>query len=132
MHIDTAMLGELKNWKQLTQFSTPDDWVFASPMKLGRLPISYAGVWRALKKAAVKASIGHLSSHTFRHTHRSWLDAVGTPVGVQQRLMRHADIRTTMNVYGTAATAEMVAASGKVTALVLNGTGSGTAPTSSH
>jgi integrase len=68
-----------------------------------------------------KAGIGHVSSHTFRHTHRSWLDAVGTPIGVQQKLMRHADIRTTMNVYGTAATADMALASGKVTALALNG-----------
>jgi hypothetical protein len=28
------------------------------------------------------------------------MDAVGTPVAVQQKLMRHSDIRTTMNVYG--------------------------------
>ena len=40
--------------------------------------------------------------HTFRHTYRSWLDAAGVPVGVQQRLMRHAHVSTTMNVYGNA------------------------------
>ena len=28
---------------------------------------------------------------------RMFLDSVGTPVGVQQKLMRHADIRTTLN-----------------------------------
>jgi len=121
MHIDNGMLDVLKTWKQTTQFRAGDDWMFASPVKIGRLPISYAGVWQALRKAAVKAGIGHISSHTFRHTHRSWLDAVGTPIGVQQKLMRHADIRTTMNVYGTAATADMEVASGKVTALALNG-----------
>jgi integrase len=121
MHIDVAMLAGLKDWKQLAQFSGNDDWMFASPVQIGRLPISYAGVWSALKKAAIKAGIGHTSSHTFRHTHRSWLDAVGTPIGVQQTLMRHADIRTTMNVYGTAATAAMAVASGKVTRLALNG-----------
>jgi integrase len=121
MYIDRGMLDALRTWKQTTQFCAPDDWVFASPAKIGRLPISYAGVWQALRKAAVKAGIGHISSHTFRHTHRSWLDAVGTPIGVQQKLMRHADIRTTMNVYGTAATADMALASGKVTALALNG-----------
>ena len=38
--------------------------------------------------------------HTFRHTFRSWLDAVGTAVGIQQKMMRHADVTTTMNVYG--------------------------------
>jgi len=121
MHVDAAMLTGLKDWKQLSLFSGPDDWMFASPVKIGRLPISYAGVWAALKKAAARAGIGHLSSHTFRHTHRSWLDAVGTPIGVQQTLMRHSDIRTTMNTYGTAEAAAMAVASGKVTRLALNG-----------
>lgn len=40
--------------------------------------------------------------HTFRHTYRSWLDDSGAPIGVQQKLMRHAQISTTMNVYGNA------------------------------
>jgi hypothetical protein len=30
------------------------------------------------------------------------LNDIGTPLGVQQRLMRHADIKTTMNTYGSA------------------------------
>ena len=51
-----------------------------------------------------------------------WLDAVGTPVGVQQKLMRHADIRTTMNIYGDAGTADMAEAHGKIVGLALNGT----------
>jgi len=83
------------------------------------LPFSYPEIWRALRKAAAGAGIGHLSSHTFRHTHRSWLDSVGTPVGIQQRLMRHTDIRTTMNVYGTAGTADMREAHGKIVRLAL-------------
>ena len=62
-----------------------------------------------------------LRSHTFRHTYRTWLDSVGAPTGVQQRLMRHADIRTTMNIYGDAATADMADAHGKVVGLALNG-----------
>jgi integrase len=119
MHIDSEILEVLKMWKQLTHFSGPEDWVFASPVKIGRLPVSYAGVWRALRRAAIKAGIGQISSHAFRHTHRSWLDAVGTPVGVQQRLMRHTDIRTTMNVYGTAATSDMRQAHGKIVRLAL-------------
>jgi hypothetical protein len=39
-------------------------------------------------------------THTMRHAYRSWFDAVGAPVAVQQKLIRHADIRTTMHVYG--------------------------------
>ena len=119
MHIDSEMLHVLKAWKQQTQFSAFEDWIFASPVQLGRLPLSYPGVWWALGRASEKAGIGHISAHMFRHTHRSWLDAVGTPVGVQQQLMRHADIRTTMNVYGTAGTAEMQQAHGKIVRLAL-------------
>jgi|SRR5450755_2624834 integrase len=93
--------------------------MFASPVQLGRLPYGYTHVWRTLSKAAEQAGIGHVSSHVFRHTHRSWLDSIGTPVGVQQKLMRHADIRTTMNIYGDAMTADMRQAHEKIVHLVL-------------
>lgn len=104
MSIDTSLLEVLKMWRQTTQFSQPEDWIFASPTKLARLPWSYDQVWRMYQKAAAAAGIGQLGTHSLRHTYRSWLDSVGTTVGVQQKLMRHADIRTTMNVYGDAAT----------------------------
>ena len=75
----------------------------------------------AYKKAASAAGIAHVSTHSMRHTYRSWLDAVGTPIPVQQKLMRHADIRTTMNVYGDVVTDEMASAASKVAVLALNG-----------
>jgi len=37
-----------------------------------------------------------------RHSYRAWLDETCVPVGAQQKLMRHANISTTMNVYGGA------------------------------
>lgn len=40
-------------------------------------------------------------------------------VGVQQELMRHADIRTTMNIYGDAVTEDMRQAHRKVAGLAL-------------
>jgi integrase len=113
------LLDALKRWRQITQFSDAEDWVFASAYKLGRQPLSYSFVWENLANAATAAGIGHISSHTFRHTHRTWSDSVGTPVGVQQKLMRHADIRTTMNIYGDAATADMRDAHEKVVRLAL-------------
>ena len=56
-----------------------------------------------------------------RHTYRSWLDAVGTGIAVQQKLMRHSDIRTTLNVYGDVITDEMAQGHTKVMGLALNG-----------
>lgn len=46
-----------------------------------------------------------------------WLSAVGTKPGVQQKMMRHADIRTTFNIYGDVVTDEMITASSKVARL---------------
>lgn len=57
--------------------------------------------------------------HTFRHTYRSWLDETGAPMKVQQELMRHASIQTTMNVYGQAMPESKREANGKVVTMVL-------------
>ncbi len=56
---------------------------------------------------------------TFRHTYRLWLDKTGAPLGVQQKLMRHADIRTTMNQYGDSAMSAKRKANSKVVEMVL-------------
>lgn len=69
-----------------------------------------------------RGAAGKFSSigwHTFRHTYRSWLDETGAPMKVQQELMRHASIQTTMNVYGQAMTSSKREANGKVVEMVL-------------
>lgn len=91
-------------------------------MQLGRLPWSSDAVGDAYKKAATAAGIAHVTTHSMRHTYRSWLDAVWTPIAVQQELMRHADNRTTMNTYGDVVTDEIAHAALKVAALAVNGT----------
>jgi integrase len=121
LSIDSEVLEVLKVWKQQTQFSAQDDWMFASPIKLGRQPWSYDEVLRSFQKAGRDAGIGWLGTHSMRHSYRSWLDSVGTGIAVQQKLMRHSDIRTTMNVYGTVVTDEMSTAASKVAGLALNG-----------
>lgn len=121
--LTAELLERLKVWKQQSDFSGTEDWIFASPIKLGRLPYSYTGVWRELVRAADAAKVGHLGTHAFRHTHRSWLDAVGTSIAVQQKMMRHTDIRTTMNIYGDVVTDEMALAGAKVAQLAFQGNG---------
>jgi integrase len=46
---------------------------------------------------------------------------VATTAAVQQKLMRHSDIRTTLNLYGDAVTDEMSQANSKIAELALNG-----------
>ena len=121
-----ASLGSGNGSERIAEFSDAEDWIFASPVKIGRLPYSYTGVWRELERAAKMAGIGHLGTHAFRHTYRSWLDAVGTAVAVQQKMMRHRDIRTTFNIYGDVVTDEMTTASGKVAQIAFSANGAQT------
>jgi integrase len=68
----------------------------------------------------VKAGIPKFGTHSLRHSYRSWLDAAGTPIAVQQKLMRHSDIRTTLNVYGDVVTDEMAQPNSKVARMALS------------
>jgi integrase len=85
-------------WQRIAPLSA-EGWMFPS-IVTGR-PY-HAGILlrRHLAPLVPKVGVPRLGWHTFRHTFRSWLDAVGTAVGVQQKMMRHADVATTMNVYG--------------------------------
>src|SRR5262249_21651766 len=89
MTLDPRLMSMLSAWRLRSEFHDAADWIFPSPVNLGRLPNSYTGYWRGLQHAAAAAGLGKLGTHTFRHTYRSWLDAVGTAFTVQQKLMRH-------------------------------------------
>jgi hypothetical protein len=52
------LLERLKSWKQLTDFSGGEDWIFASSVKIGRLAYSYTGVWRELPKETMEIIAG--------------------------------------------------------------------------
>jgi integrase len=54
-NLASELLECLKSWKQSSQFSGAEDWVFASPFKLGRLPYSYTGTRQELGRASKAA-----------------------------------------------------------------------------
>jgi hypothetical protein len=58
MECADELLEVLNRWRQITQFSTPEDRVFASPYKLGRHPLSYTFVWERLRDAATVKTEG--------------------------------------------------------------------------
>ena len=96
--LNDDFISLLTRWQKIAPVSK-EGWMFPS-IVTGR-PY-HAGILlrRHLQPLAPKVGVPRLGWHTFRHTFRSWLDAVGTAVGVQQKMMRHADVATTMNVYG--------------------------------
>ncbi|HEV2484720.1 MAG TPA: tyrosine-type recombinase/integrase [Terracidiphilus sp.] len=94
--------------------------VFRSPVTGG---CYYAGVIQqhTLKHAFERIGVsgGGLGWHTFRHTYRSLLDETGAPIGVQQKLMRHSNVATTMNVYGNASLKAKQQANSKAVQMVI-------------
>ena len=109
----------LKAWKQTTQFSTLKIGYSASPAQIGRLPWSYDQIWRVYQKAGAAAGIGGLELMPFGihsvHGLTQWAPLLRS----KQKLMRHSDVRTTMNVYGDVVTDEMSQAASKVVGLAL-------------
>jgi integrase len=98
--LDSAFADVMLDWKKRCP-NSEGKWVF--PNQTGNLfhasPIQQDYIRPAGRKAKLGKDIGW---HTFRHTYRSFLDDAGAPVGVQQKLMRHAQVATTMNTYGNA------------------------------
>ena len=120
------LLNRLRAWKQASQFAKAGDWIFASPVQIGRLPYSYTGTRQELVRAAKAAGIPHVSTHSFRHTYRSWLASLGTGLDVQKQLMRHSTITMTMDGYGDVITDEASSASRKIADLAFRGNGAQT------
>ena len=81
----------------------------------------YSGIIQRqiLKPKGEAIGIDGLGWHTFRHTYRSLLDESGAPIGVQQKLMRHANVSTTMNVYGNSTLRAKQEANSKVVQMVM-------------
>jgi integrase len=124
------LLDILKAWKQTTQFAGAEDWIFASTVKLGRMPLGYTSVWNLLTTTRTRLGMTHVSSHCFRHTYRSWLDALGSPIGLQQRMMRHSSITTTAS-YGDTVVSDLRQAHEKVVQRALRH-GNGTEGPTTH
>jgi len=109
----------LKLWRVQTEFKAATDWLWASPAMGGQSPLFYTTLQKVVERAASKAGLEGIGWHTFRHSYRSWMDETGVSMAMQQKLMRHSDIRTTMNIYGDVLPKTMYEASGKVVKMVL-------------
>ncbi len=119
--LDLRLEELLLRWRGFSTFSESTDWVFANPQTgkpYHQESLKKHQLRRSAKLIGLPDGIGW---HTFRHTYRSWLDETGAPMKVQQELMRHASITTTMNVYGRAMTDSKRKANSQVVGLVFGG-----------
>lgn len=95
------------------------DWLFPSPYGTGRPRWPWTIQSRILLPAGIRAGLGRIGWHTFRHSYSTLLRGFGVDVKVQQELLRHADIRTTMNIYTQAVPDALRDANSKVVEMVL-------------
>jgi integrase len=116
--LDARFAEVLIDWRSRCLL-TEGNWIFPNPSTgkpFHASPIQQDYVAPAGKHLGFGRNVGW---HTFRHTYRSLLGASGAPMGVQQKLMRHAQIGTTMDVYGDAYMDNKRDANSKVVEMVL-------------
>ena len=124
-------------WKQKTPYSQPGDWVFPSFRLKGKQPrVANMLVEDHLRPAAVKAGV--LSSHrdvggllvdddprrfgfhNLRHSLASFLIRIRTDPKTVQTLLRHSDVKLTLQFYTHAVSRDRMAAAGKMLAAILS------------
>ena len=119
MPLDPALAEVLFRYQRGTApEAKPKDWVFPNPTT-GK---PWRPGWMQQQKlvpAAAKIGIGRIGWHTFRHSYSTMLRSLKVDVKVQQELLRHTDIRTTMNLYTQAIPDDMREANSRVARMVL-------------
>lgn len=101
--VDDAVLGIIKAYRETLNGS---ELVFPSPRSGGYRSASML-LQKGLQPVAIRLGLGRVTFHGLRHSCRTWLDAAGVTVGLQKALLRHANISTTMDVYGRALEPDM-------------------------
>jgi integrase len=118
MPIDPKIAETLLAFRRRAVYVGADDYIFAGDAGKPR----WQGIVLTdhIKPAALRAGIGKVGWHTFRHTFSSVLHRAGTDMAVQKELLRHADIQTTMNIYTQAVSGDKREAIQQVVKVLLN------------
>lgn len=120
----------LLGWKRQTPYAQPADWVFASFKLKGRQPrVANMLVQDYIRPAAVKAGVlakddpRRFGFHNLRHSLASFLVRTKTDPKTVQALLRHADVRTTLQLYAHSVTEDRLAAQGEALRAILGSGG---------
>ena len=92
--LDVPILSILKPLLyDMVKDMSPDDFIFG-----GEKPLTVTQIRKRMTKYT--RAIGHnFTNHQLRHAYAKLLYKAGVDVKTAQRLLRHADIQTTMNIY---------------------------------
>jgi len=113
-------------WKEQTPYGQPSDWVFPSFRLKGKQPrVANMLVSSYLRPAAIKAGAiaadweGRFGFHNFRHSLASYLVRSKTDPKTVQALLRHADVKTTLQLYSHSVSEDRMLAQGAVLQAIL-------------
>jgi integrase len=119
--MSSELASTLKNWRKQTSYSNSTDWIFASPLALGKKPYwPDAVLKRHIMPAADRAGITkRIGWHSFRRTLATLLQSSGASVKTTQELMRHSSPGITLAVYAKGVTADKRQAQDTITSLFI-------------
>lgn len=117
MPLDPQIAEALLTYRRQAVYVEQGDYIFAGDSGKPR----WGGIMLTdhIKPAALRAGIGKIGWHTFRHTFSSILHQGGISLAVQKEPLRHADIHTTMNIYTQAVSVDKREAVEQVTKKLL-------------
>lgn len=113
-------------WMQETIYAKPTDWVFPSLKLKGKQPrVANMLVCDYLRPAAIKAGViaadweGRFGFHNFRHSLASYLVRSKVDPKTVQALLRHSDVKTTLQLYSHSVSEDRMLAQGVVLQAIL-------------
>ncbi len=120
------LAGFMEAWKSTSPYSQPSDWVFASFRCRGRKPrAANMLVEDHLRPSAVQAGVlakhdlRRFGFHNLRHSLASFLVRTKTDPKTVQALLRHSDVKTTLQLYAHSVSEDRLAAQGQVLEAIL-------------
>lgn len=121
--LDEYTAQDLRAWREKSAYNRPTDWVFASPLMKGKQPLWPDSLMQDhIKPVARRVGITKpIGWHTFRHTFSTLLRANKEDVKVVQELLRHASIRTTLDVYTQAVSSAKREAQNRLAGMIVPG-----------
>jgi integrase len=123
-----SLLAEaMKTWKQESPYSQSGDWVFPSfKLKGKQSRCANMLVEDYLRPAAVKAGVlakdddsHRFGFHNLRHSLASYLVRSKSDPKTVQNLLRHSNVKTTLQLYAHSVSDDRLAAQGQMLAAIL-------------
>src|SRR5437660_1995901 len=116
----------MQEWKSKTSYFQPENWVFASFKLKARQPrVANMLVQHHLRPAAIRAGVlrkgekVRFGFHNLRHSLASFLVRTKTDPKTVQALLRHSDVKTTLQLYAHSVGEDRMAAQGEMLEAIL-------------